>query len=355
MALILMGSTESFLILEFTVHKSFAEGSVRVDLLGGTLDLNPINLILPNVVTLNLATSLKAKVNITELDFDGVEIVSLDYNSTDRFKSTDFTESNFQKGFFGNLTFIAHLLNLFGLHKGVRLELASGSPAGAGLGGSSAMGVTCYAAISRFLNLEYDRIDAISKVNSIEARILDCGPAGYQDYYPAMFGGVLALIAKPGKVQVEQLYSEELKEVLESHITLVYSGETRLSGINNWEVYKAFFNKDEKVRAGLTEIARLSHQALLAIQKKNYTDLIPLIALEGEERRKLFPGILTPKMQELHSEIKSLGNHFGMKICGAGGGGCFLLTHKPSDKNLVETLIDKFHMKKLEFMVEKPL
>jgi D-glycero-alpha-D-manno-heptose-7-phosphate kinase len=355
MALISMGAIESFLILEFTVHKSFAEGSVRVDLLGGTLDLNPINLILPNVVTLNLATSLKAKVTITELDFDGVEIVSLDYNSTDRFKSTDFTESNFQKGFFGNLTFIAHLLNLFGLHKGVRLELVSGSPAGAGLGGSSAMGVTCYAAISRFLDLEFDRIDAISKVNSIEARILDCGPAGYQDYYPAMFGGVLALVATPGKVHVEQLYSEELKVVLESHITLVYSGETRLSGINNWEVYKAFFNKDEKVRAGLTEIARLSHQALLAIQKKNYTDLIPLIALEGEERRKLFPGILTPKMQELHSEIKSLGNHFGMKICGAGGGGCFLLTHKPTDKNLVETLIDKFHMKKLEFMVEKPL
>ncbi|MBC7538575.1 MAG: hypothetical protein H7281_07130 [Bacteriovorax sp.] len=333
----------------------YAEGSVRVDLLGGTLDLNPINLILPNVVTLNLATSLKAKVNITELDYDGVEIVSRDYNSTDRFISGDFTEANFQKGFFGNLTFIAHLLNLFGIHKGVRLELESGSPPGAGLGGSSAMGVTCYAALSRFEGLEFDRIDAILKVNAIEARILDCGPAGYQDYYPAMFGGVLGLVATPGRVHVEQLYTEELKDVLESHITLVYSGETRLSGINNWEVYKAFFNKDQAVRAGLTEIARLSHDALLTIQKKNYTGLIPLIGLEGEERRKLFPGILTPGMQELHSEIKSLGNHFGMKVCGAGGGGCFLLTHKPADKNLVETLIDKFRMKKLEFNVEKPL
>ena len=54
-------------------------GSVRVDLLGGTLDLNPINLILPNVVTLNLATSLKAKVKVSEIDFDGIEIKSLDY------------------------------------------------------------------------------------------------------------------------------------------------------------------------------------------------------------------------------------------------------------------------------------
>ena len=359
-----MASIENFHISEFTVHntnpihgrsKGSAEGSVRVDLLGGTLDLNPINLILPNVVTLNLATSLKAKVNITEIDFDGVEIISADYNSTDRFNASDFTDTNFQKGFFGNLTFIAHLLNLFGVHKNVRLELASGSPPGAGLGGSSAMGVTCYTALSRYLGIEFDPIDAILKVNSIEARILDCGPAGYQDYYPAMFGGVLALVATPGKVHVEQLYTEKLKEVLESHITLVYSGETRLSGINNWEVYKAFFNKDQAVRAGLAEIAHLSHSALLTIQKKDYTGLIPLIALEGEERRKLFPGILTPTMQELHHEIKSLGSHFGMKICGAGGGGCFLLTHKPTDKNLVENLINKFQMKKLEFNVEKPL
>jgi len=342
------------------VHKktpgpNSAEGSVRVDLLGGTLDLNPINLILPNVVTLNLATSLKAKVNISHLDFDGVEIVSRDYNSTDRFKSSDFSDANFQKGFFGNLTFIAHLLNLFGIHKGVRLELESGSPPGAGLGGSSAMGVTCYSALSRFLGIEFDRVEAIQKVNSIEARILDCGPAGYQDYYPAMFGGVLGLVANPGKVQVEQLYTDELKDVLESHITLVYSGETRLSGINNWEVYKAFFNKDPAVRAGLFEIANLSHNAFLSIKKKDYAGLIPLIGLEGEERRKLFPGILTPSMQELHNEIKSLGNHFGMKICGAGGGGCFLLTHKPADKKIVETVLEKFQMKKLEFKVEKPL
>ena len=332
-----------------------AQGSVRVDLLGGTLDLNPINVILPNVVTLNLATSLKAKVNITSIDFDGVEIVSRDYNSTDKFSSRDFTNENLQRGFFGNLSFIAQILNLFGLKSGVRLELESGSPAGAGLGGSSAMGVTCYSAIAHYLGEKIERVTAIQKVNALEARILDCGPAGYQDYYPAMFGGVLALIAAPGQVIVEQLYSDELRDILESHITLVYSGETRLSGINNWEVYKAFFNKDQKVRAGLSEIAALSHLALEAIHNKKFTDLIPLIGKEGEERRKLFPGILTPGMESLHREIRGASDHFGMKVCGAGGGGCFLLIHKPSDKKLVETLIDKFHMKKLDFHVEKPL
>jgi len=352
---IMTDASESFLISESMVNKkTHAEGSVRVDLLGGTLDLSPINVILPNVVTLNLATSLKAKVTVTAIDFDGVEIISKDYHSTDKFHSKDFTDENLRNGFFKNLTFIAEILNLFDLNSGVRLELESGSPPGAGLGGSSAMGVTCYSALAQYTGEKFDRIEAIQKVNALESRIIDC-PAGYQDYYPALFGGVLGLIANPGRILVEQLYSNELKAVLESHLTLVYSGETRNSGINNWEVYKAFFNKDQSVRAGLGQIADLSYRALKTIRARDFENLIPLIALEGEERRKLFPGILTHTMQELYSEIKSHGQHMGMKVCGAGGGGCFIITHKPEDRKVVDSLLSKYKMTKLDFVVEKPL
>lgn len=350
-----MDAIASYLTSEYMVNKSFqASGSVRVDLLGGTLDLNPINLILPNVVTLNLATSLKAQVNVSAIDFDGVEIVSHDYNSTVQFKSSDFKPENFQNGFFGNFSFIIQIMNLFNLNRNVRMELSSGSPPGAGLGGSSAMGVTCYSAIAGFLGQKFDRIEAIQKVNSIEARIIDC-PAGYQDYYPALFGGVLALLPEPGAVKVEQLYSKELKDVLENNLTLVYSNESRNSGINNWEVYKGFFNKDVEIRKGLGEIARLSHEALLSMRAKNYTDLINLIAAEGEERRKLFPGILTENMSALHKALKDHSKHLGMKICGAGGGGCFLITHRKEDRDLVDQMIAKYNMKRLTFQVDAPL
>ena len=346
----------NFLTLEFMVSNSVeVVGSVRVDLLGGTLDLNPINLILPNVVTLNLATSLKAKVKVSEIDFDGIEIKSLDYQSVDRFKSAEFTEFNLQKGHFKHLTFIAHILNLFSLTKGLCLELESGSPPGAGLGGSSAMGVTCFSALAKYKGQSFNRTEAIMKVKSLEARILDCGPAGYQDYYPALFGGVLALIPKPGSVEVEQLFSTELKIKLESRITLAYSGETRLSGINNWEVYKAFFNKDPMVRKGMEEIAKLSHEAYLAIKNNDFEKVISLIGMEGEERRRLFPGILTPNMNELYATLKNHSQNFGMKICGAGGGGCFLITHQEKDHFLVKELLAKFNMKQLPFEVEGPI
>jgi D-glycero-alpha-D-manno-heptose-7-phosphate kinase len=349
-----MDDIVSFHTLEFTVECR-VEGSVRVDLLGGTLDLNPINLILPNVVTLNVATSLKAKAHIVEIDFDGVEIVSLDYNTTTKYKRADFNLENLQNNFFGNLTFIAYLLDLFKIHSGIRLELESGSPPGAGLGGSSAMGVTCFKAFSEYQKKSLDRIEAISKVNSIEARILDSGPAGYQDYYPALFGGILGLVPEPGKVIVDQLYSDELKNYLESHLTLVYSGETRLSGINNWEVYKAFFNKDKEVRSGLSNIAKLSNEAYQNIKKKSFEGLNTLIGHEGEERRKLFPGILTPNMNLLREDLVRENKNFGLKVCGAGGGGCFLITHGLNDKEFVDRTLLKYQMKKLDFKVEKPL
>ena len=62
-----------------------------------------------------------------------------------------------------------------------------------------------------------------------------------RDYYPALYGGILALAPGKYSVEVEQLYTEKLKLFFEKRITLVYSGELRFSAINNWEVYKDFF------------------------------------------------------------------------------------------------------------------
>lgn len=347
-----MAITASYLILEYMVS-NVTSGSVRVDLLGGTLDLNPINLIIPHVVTLNLATSLKAKVALSEIDFDGLEIVSKDYQSTERFYSKDINEENFHNGFFGKLSFVVQIFDLFKLHRGLRVELESGSPPGAGLGGSSAMGVTIFHALCKWTKTPLNKIEAIQKVNGLEGRILDSGPAGYQDYYPALFGGVLALVPKPGMIEVNQMFDPALKSHLEENLTLVYSGDTRLSGINNWEVYKAFFNKESHVRLGLNKIAELSHQAYQAMINKKYTELPKLIAEEGAERKKLFPGIMTPSMLKLEEELK--GKIHGIKVCGAGGGGCFLIAHPNENKAQVEAMVRKHSMTLLTFSVEPPL
>lgn len=332
------------------------EGSVRVDLAGGTLDIPPIHLILKNVVTLNVATTLKAKVVLTKTDKPGIDIISQDYNKTVFYPATDFTTNKiYYDNFFKEFTFIIQLLDLFGLKQNLKIELSSGAPAGSGLGGSSAMGATFYSALCELTGVQFDKAEAIRKVNGTEGRILNSGMPGYQDYYPALFGGVLALIPSVGEVKVEQLYNEGLANFLEDHTTLVFSGESRLSGINNWEVYKAFFDKNTEVIKGLSAIAQISFQAYEAITKKNYDELLKLIGQEGDERKKLFPNIVTPTIHEVFLEMKNTVPVLGMKMCGAGGGGCFLLTHGKNEQVKLKPILDKAGMKILNFKVSPPL
>ena len=336
--------------------KTEVEGSVRVDLLGGTLDLNPINMILPKVVTLNVATSLTAKVRIEDMDeLDSIEIESKDYNSIHTFYKSDFTSKNFHSNFFGALSFVLQIISLFDLKKGLRVILQSDAPAGSGLGGSSAMGVTLYKALCQHHDQPLDRERAIRVVSGIEGRILNAGPAGYQDYYPALFGGILALIPEPGHIKVEQLYTEALAKIFDKNISLIYSGETRHSGINNWEVYKAFFDGNQATRHGLAVIAELSYRAYQSLVKKKYDQLLELIKKEGEERVKLFPGIVSTKMESLYNKLKLSHKDVGLKVCGAGGGGCFLLIHKDVQVSEVENEVNALDMKLLPLSILPPL
>lgn len=337
----------------------FEAGSVRVDLAGGTLDLHPINLIVPNVVTLNLATSLKAQVTLTETLDESVVIFSKDYNKSWTFFPADFTEANLRAGSFAEMTFIAWILYHFKSTAHLQVELSSGSPAGAGLGGSSAMGVTLYRALMRFngveLKTDSEKKAVVNAVNAMEARILESGPAGYQDYFPALYGGVLALHPKLSQVEVEQLYSEELKSFLENHVTLVYSKMSRLSGINNWEVYKAFFDHNQKTMAGLQDIALASQAVYQSIKSGNYAAMLAAIAREGVCREALFPKIVPADIHNLCQKLEAKKLISGMKMCGAGGGGCFLLLHeKDMRDHLLPEIVDAT-MEVLKFEVEAPL
>ncbi|MCB9061348.1 MAG: hypothetical protein H6622_07490 [Halobacteriovoraceae bacterium] len=335
--------------------QSYAEGSVRVDLIGGTLDLPPINLILPNAITLNLATSLKAKVKIQAIDNRQIKIISKDYNSITSIELNDLTEKNFNSNKFGNFNFVLQIIAQFNLDTGIEVELESGSPPGAGLGGSSSMGITLYKALADFVGIPLVPTKALEVVRNIENKILDSGPAGYQDYYPALYGGILALIPSVKEIEVKQLYDQRLCKVLNDHMTLVYSGQTRLSGINNWEVYKAFFDKNQKVRKGLGDIASISKKFLESIEA-NQLGLIPeYIKEEGQIRESLFPNIVTNEMRDLLKDIQKIEANAGIKVCGAGGGGCFLIVHQADSQSKVAKIINDHKMQILEFDISKPL
>ncbi len=328
--------------------------SIRADLLGGTLDLSPIHLILDRVATLNCALQLKARVILETGQTGGISIVSKDYRRTDFFSRDEFTPANLRSGHFKGMAFVACLLDFFGVREGINMELQSGSPPGAGLGGSSTMGLALFEALCRWCGRDFGRTQAVRTVQSIEAQILNAGPAGYQDYYPALYGGILGLVPAYGEVRVEQYFSPALKEALEEHLTLIYSGQTRASGINNWQVYKNFFDNAGTTRRDLQEIADLAARAREAVSSGDFDQLLNLVAQEGRKRHQLFPQMITEDMTDLHRRLaKSLPN-LGIKVCGAGGGGAFLLVHQKGQRPLIRKEAERAGMRLLDFAIAAP-
>jgi len=342
---------------ETPLHK--LSGSVRVDLVGGTLDLHPINLILPNVYTFNVATSLKSEIEVCENSSSAIIFNSKDYNTVFSFELSDFTQEKLRSDYFKQCTFLSYLLtyffdnNFLDKSKGLTFYMKSGSPAGAGLGGSSAMGIVFFQTLLKLTNMSYSHDRIVSIVQGYESLILGAGPAGYQDYYPALTGGVLGLKGDPDGIKIEQFFTTELKSTLENNLVLVYSGQSRQSGINNWEVYKGFFDKNPDIVNGLNEINKISYEFREKIRSYDFEALPQLIAKEGEVREQLFPTILTNEMKQLFQDLKELNLAIGIKVCGAGGGGCFLLV-TDNKKDLLNYSFPN-GMKVLEFLIEAPL
>jgi D-glycero-alpha-D-manno-heptose-7-phosphate kinase len=78
-------------------------------------------------------------------------------------------------------------------------------------------------------------------------------------------------------------------------------------------VYKGFFDKKVEVIEGLKLIAEISYSTYLALKNHQWEKMLSLIALEGLEREKLFPGIITEKISQFTSELKKEGNVIGFK------------------------------------------
>ncbi len=333
-----------------------SKANLRIDLLGGTLDIYPINIIIPNAKTLNAAIDLKVNITIEEFKPGKLKIVSKDYNKEKLFDSKEFSKQNLNKNHFGNFNLIAHLIKYFNIIENISISIDSDSPPGAGLGGSSAMAIALYKALCKYNkqeNFDYDK--AVKVVSSLEACVLSQGPTGYQDYYPALYGGLLALHPNEDKITVEQLYDKDLIRVIKEHVTLFYSGAQRSSGVNNWEIYKNFFDGDKNITNALKDIANLTDNAYRIIKDKRYDQLVDMISQEGIYRKKLSKNIISKSIENLFINLKKEISNIGIKICGAGGGGCFLITHSPNDKDKIIQLANKEKMKVIDFNIVEPM
>src|ERR687890_1907285 len=133
------------------------------------------------------------------------------------------------------LYLFSKLVHFFKPETGFHLVAESKAPAGAGLGGSSSLAIACIGALNRLVGDRYPPSKFIMIAANVETTVIRV-PAGFQDYYGAFYGGANCIHFRADGIEREKLQVDAGE--LEKRVVICYTGEPRLSGINNWEMFK---------------------------------------------------------------------------------------------------------------------
>jgi D-glycero-alpha-D-manno-heptose-7-phosphate kinase len=310
-----------------------SKAPTRVDLAGATLDIWPLYLFHPGALTINAAISLYARCAIETNPPGNVQIklVSRDTKREETFSSL----TSLAKAGRYRLPLLAEIVKFFQPAGGFTLTTDSEAPAGAGIGGSSAMAVAICAALDRFTGAGKSKEDWIHISRDAEAVVI-CVPTGTQDHYPPAFGGAAAIeLPAGGEHRVElRLNLDEL----ERRIVVCYTGKPRQHGINNWEVFKAHINGKRAVQNSMEKISKVAQLLRVALEAADWQEAGKLMREEWFFRKRNLPTISTKMVDRVIEDSRRKGALAG-KVCGAGGGGCVVLLIEPDARQKVEAAI----------------
>ena len=300
----------------------------RVDLAGGTIDIWPLYLFHPGAITVNFAISLHARCRIETRDDGRIVLESRDRKvsfETNLSALEDLLQEE-------RLELISKLVHFFKPTTGFHLVAESAAPAGAGLGGSSALAIACIGALNRMVGNRYDESKFVEIASNVESTVIRV-PAGFQDYYPPLYGSVSAIHLRPDGLQREAL-DVDIDE-LERRIAICYTGEPRLSGINNWDIFKRHIDGDTEIFELFDAIRDSALNVREALLANDWTHVANTMRNAYPNRKRLAATITTPQMDQLVERALANGAE-AAKVCGAGGGGCIAFLCRPGRRADVE-------------------
>ena len=321
-----------------------ARAPARVDLAGGTVDIWPLYLFHFGAQTVNLAIRCYASCVIETRADRRIVLVSQDQQIRESYESLiDLSLKT------SALPLVRELVLFFEPRRGVTIKTTSQVPAGAGLGGSSALNIALCGGLARVTGKRYTRTQLLEIAKNVEAVVIRV-PTGWQDYFPALYGAANAVHLERDGVKRERLplsFSD-----LEKRFVLCYTGQPRNSAINNWEVMKAHIDGDPKVRRNFDEIVTIASQMREALLANDWNDVAQLLALEWENRKRNFEGISTPKIDKMIEQTGKQGT-LAAKVCGAGGGGCVVFLVAPGTRAAVEEMLARMGGQIIPFGVSR--
>ncbi len=300
----------------------------RVDLAGGTIDIPPLFLFHEGAATVNFAVSLMARCRIETRHDDRIVLESIDRGVTFETSLRQFHELKNEP----RLELLSKLVYFFKPEVGFNMITDSEAPAGAGLAGSSTLNIACIGALNKLVGNRYTPDRFIPIAAAVECQVIKV-PTGFQDYYSAQYGGVSAIHFRPDGMVREALEIDV--ETLQKRIVVIYTGEPRNSGTNNWEITKRHIDGDKElfdIFEGIRDDSLNLRQALLA---DDWETVGEILRNAHPHRKRLSPKITTPQMDLLIEKAYSSGA-IAAKICGAGGGGCIAFFCEENRRSDVE-------------------
>jgi D-glycero-alpha-D-manno-heptose-7-phosphate kinase len=313
----------------------------RIDLAGGTLDIWPLYLFHEGAQTLNAAISLRARCSIQPRAGQGLTIVSDD--TGDRIEAGHWSELRDNP----ELRLLGRLLHYFRAES-LELHTRSESPVGAGIAGSSALNIAVLGALCAWSGRSHSHDEMLHIAMNVEAQAIGV-PTGVQDYRPALYGGVSSVeLAVDG---IRRVALDVSAEDLGRRLILAYTGATRKSGINNWEVTKRHIDGDPEVQERFGRIRDIAASMRAALVRGDWTEVGHQVAAEWQNRKGLAPGVATPEIDRILAAAREAGA-LGGKVCGAGGGGCLFCISAPDDVPAVRAAIAASGGRILDFQIE---
>jgi D-glycero-alpha-D-manno-heptose-7-phosphate kinase len=291
-----------------------ATAPTRIDLAGGTLDIWPISQLIEGAMTVNVAVRLDARATVAPRKDRRIEIRSLD-----RRRQVVHELPLAPAAFRGPLSWLVRLIHAFAPETALTLTCRADAPAGAGLGGSSALGVAVGAALARATGERMSKDALLTRVMNLETREIGV-PTGNQDYLAALWGGLAAYHHGLDGVSREPLPAAT---DLESRIVLAYTGEPRQSGFSNWDMFRRYVEHDVATKKRMETIGRLARSMRDALRSRDLDAAGSLLGEEGRLRYSLAPSVATATLRAVDAAARRAGA-LGAKVCGAGGGGCIV-------------------------------
>jgi D-glycero-alpha-D-manno-heptose-7-phosphate kinase len=206
--------------------------------------------------------------------------------------------------------------------EGIAVTYETDIPAGSGLGTSSALNVVWLSlARGRPIQNDEERAHIAEQAYEVETVLGILG--GKQDQYAAAMGGFNLFEFEESGVKIHRIAIQpDRMTELESLMTLVYTGQARLSSNLHENVWGGFRAGKKSVVEALFRLRDSAYRAREIFESGDFDQLGALLNLQHQCAKDLDASLSNDLVEGIFDLVRD--DIRGGKCCGAGGGGCMI-------------------------------